>query len=296
METYEDFIQNILNTRGRFACGDEYHERHHIVPKSCGGANDENNLIDLFAREHFEAHRLLAIENQDNEKLVYAWWCMSTLPGSSKRREDITPNEYEEARISFIKFYSGENHPMYGKHHSEETRKKMKENHADVFGENNPFYGKRHSEEVRNKISESRAGKNTGENNPNYGKPMSDKQRAKISETLKGKMAGANNPMYGVHRCGVDNPMYGKCQSDETREKMSQSRIGKYSGEDNPNARKIIRLSDLKIYNCGKFAAEDNGISQGTLCYHYNKHKKFMYYDEWIAEQNNISITDTIQN
>ena len=28
--TYQDFIQNILNTRGRFNCGDEYHERHHI--------------------------------------------------------------------------------------------------------------------------------------------------------------------------------------------------------------------------------------------------------------------------
>ena len=72
-ETYEQFIQNILNTRGRFACGDEYHERHHIVPKCMDGGDEEENLIDLFAREHFEAHRLLALENPDNDKLVYAW-------------------------------------------------------------------------------------------------------------------------------------------------------------------------------------------------------------------------------
>lgn len=35
--TYDEFIDNILKTRGRFACGDKYYERHHIVPKCCGG-------------------------------------------------------------------------------------------------------------------------------------------------------------------------------------------------------------------------------------------------------------------
>ena len=69
METYQNFIQNILNTRGRFSCGDEYHERHHIIPKCIGGDDNEDNLIDLFAKEHFEAHRLLALENPDNKQL-----------------------------------------------------------------------------------------------------------------------------------------------------------------------------------------------------------------------------------
>lgn len=30
--TYKQFIDNILRTRGRFNCGEEYHERHHILP------------------------------------------------------------------------------------------------------------------------------------------------------------------------------------------------------------------------------------------------------------------------
>lgn len=68
--TYENFINNILNTRGRFACGNIYHERHHILPKSLGGTDEENNLIDLFAREHFIAHKLLALENPKNYKLT----------------------------------------------------------------------------------------------------------------------------------------------------------------------------------------------------------------------------------
>ncbi len=32
------------------------------------------------------------------------------------------------------------NHPMNGKHHSNETRQKMSENHADICGDKNPFY------------------------------------------------------------------------------------------------------------------------------------------------------------
>lgn len=75
--TYNEFINKILNTRGRFGCGDIYHERHHIIPKSCGGSNEDNNLIDLFAREHFIAHKLLALENPNNIKLVQAYNIMA---------------------------------------------------------------------------------------------------------------------------------------------------------------------------------------------------------------------------
>lgn len=108
---YQEFINNVLQTRGRFACGKEYHERHHIIPKCMGGNDDEENLIDLFAREHFEVHRLLALENPENDKLVYAWWCMCTLPGSSKKRIDITAQEYEEARKKYAEKFSGDKNP-----------------------------------------------------------------------------------------------------------------------------------------------------------------------------------------
>lgn len=154
--TYEKFIQNILNTRGRFACENEYHERHHIIPKCMGGTNDKDNLIDLFAREHFEAHRLLALEDPENDKLVYAWWAMCTLPGSSKKRDSVTPEEYEEARKASSEITSrslrGENHPNYKTHKFD--------------GERNPFFGKRHSEESKKKMSESKMGKCAGEKHP----------------------------------------------------------------------------------------------------------------------------------
>ena len=56
---------------------------------------------------------------------------------------------------------TGENHPMYGKHHSEESKQKQSEiMKGKYIGENHPFYGKKHSEETKQKISEVIKGKN----------------------------------------------------------------------------------------------------------------------------------------
>lgn len=112
---YEEFINGILENRGRFNCGNEYHERHHIVPKCMGGTDNKDNLIDLFAREHFEAHRLLALENPEDKKLIYAWWMISHINKPDGVDYEITAEEYEEARIAFSKNMSGENNPMYGR-------------------------------------------------------------------------------------------------------------------------------------------------------------------------------------
>lgn len=180
--TYYDFIQNILNTRGRFACGNEYHERHHIVPRSIGGTNDEWNLIDLFAREHFEAHRLLALENPNNSKLVYAWWMMSTTRASSQ----ITAQEYEEARKIFAQSISGDKNPMYGKpsprrgtHLSEEQKQHLRDLNT---GELSSKYGVPVSEETRQKMRGARLGKTT-----------SDESRLKMRNSHLGKNMGADS-------------------------------------------------------------------------------------------------------
>lgn len=74
---------------------------------------------------------------------------------------------------------SGENHPLFGKKASEETRKKLseirrnnydnsklRELNDDSCGENNPFFGCHHSDETKKIISEKRK----GENNHNYNK------------------------------------------------------------------------------------------------------------------------------
>ena len=277
--TYEEFINNNLETRGRFNCGDVYHERHHIIPKCIGGGNETENLIDLFAREHFIAHKLLAKENPKNKELIYAWWCMATANG--KHTDDaykLTPEEYEEIRTMYSKSVTGENNPMFGKIHSVETRRKISENHADVSGENNPNYGKPRSDETKQKLSELRKGKFTGEDNPFYGKKHTEEAKQKMSEERKGKFIGENNSFYG------------KKHTEETKKKISISN----SRGKSARARKVIRLLDLKVYDCLLDVMDDNKISKSTLIDRCKRQLDFMYYDEWIKQQDNKEETDEL--
>lgn len=82
----------------------------------------------------------------------------------------------------------GEKNPMYGKTHSEETRRKISEAAKNISdetrqkmseakkGENNPFFGKHLSEETRQKMSEAKKGR-----------ILSDETRRKLSEAKKGR-------------------------------------------------------------------------------------------------------------
>ena len=70
---------------------------------------------------------------------------------------------------------SGENHPMYGKKQSAETRAKRSAALSGAqSGENNPMYGKKQSAETRAKISAA-----------NTGKKLSPESIAKREETRK---------------------------------------------------------------------------------------------------------------
>ena len=105
--TYNAFIQDILETRGRFGIPKgEYKERHHITPKCIGGGDEEENLIDLYAHEHFIAHKLLAIENPDNYRLIMAWSMMAFPKGDTKRDFEISPDDYELFRVLSSKLQS----------------------------------------------------------------------------------------------------------------------------------------------------------------------------------------------
>lgn len=249
--SYKEFIDNILNTRGRFSCGNEYHERHHIVPKCMGGSNDKDNLIDLFAREHFEAHRLLALENPDNYKLASAF-SMMAFPKNKNQNRCLTAKEFEEARILFGNLHKGRNHPMFGKYgennpnygrkKSSETRRKISENHANFSGENHPLYGKHHSNETKEKISNKLKKRWAGGNHPWYGRHHTEQTKEKISKANKGKLTGNKNHNYG------------KPLSNETRKKISKSLEGRFKGSKSSRAKLTVQCDKnnnvIDIWSC----------------------------------------------
>ena len=213
-------------------------EKHHIKPKSLFPelAKDQNNLVKLTYREHYLAHHLLyryykSIGDKNaTSKMACAWFMVSYRENGLK----VSSYQYEKAKkaISTVKkglklseehkqkiseAIKGKNNGFYGKHHSEESKKKMSLNHEDFSGKNNPFYGKLHSEETKRKMSEAKI----GEKHPFYGKHFSEEHKQKISEAMKGE----NNPFY--HAYGEKNPMFGRHHSEESKKKISEAKKGR---------------------------------------------------------------------
>lgn len=110
---------------------------------------------------------------------------------------------HNEERINKLKISNrGENNPFYGRHHSEESKEKMRRNkvgkklteeHKRKISEHNtrPFLGKHHSEESKEKIRRSKLGKKLTEEHKRkvslagLGRKVSEATRMKISETHK---------------------------------------------------------------------------------------------------------------
>lgn len=140
-QAYNNYISNILNTRGRFNCVG-YKERHHITPKCLGGDNTVDNLIDLYAEEHYIAHKLLALEQPDNKSLLSAWLMMAYPKSSTQQRNyEISPEDYAYLRKQWAYHMSVANpgldengHPWnYGVPMSEEQKIKVSKSKTGVL-------------------------------------------------------------------------------------------------------------------------------------------------------------------
>jgi len=57
---YKKLYDQIIEKRQKDPINEGYSEKHHIKPKSLGGSDNLDNLVELSAREHFLCHYLLA--------------------------------------------------------------------------------------------------------------------------------------------------------------------------------------------------------------------------------------------
>jgi hypothetical protein len=161
-----------------------YFERHHVIPRCMGGANNKDNIVKLTPEEHYIAHQLLVKIYPDNPGLVWAITCM-TANWTGNRSNKVFGWVRKQCAIAS----SGENNPFYGKKHSDETKIKIQQSltgQSKAKGHDSPNYGKKHSDETKIKISEA----NKGDNNGFYGKNHSDEFKAKHSARMKGRNKG----------------------------------------------------------------------------------------------------------
>ena len=63
---------NALIERAKGRKLDCYTEKHHIMPKCLGGSDENENLVELTAREHYIAHQLLVKMHPENYGLISA--------------------------------------------------------------------------------------------------------------------------------------------------------------------------------------------------------------------------------
>jgi len=84
-----------------------YCESHHILPRSLGGSDDPENLVNLTAREHYIAHRLLVKFTEGNDYYKMQWALHRIVHGKT---EPLNSRQYNAFRIAWSNFLK-ENHP-----------------------------------------------------------------------------------------------------------------------------------------------------------------------------------------
>lgn len=156
-----------------------YVERHHIVPKSEGGTDNDDNIVALTAREHYICHLLLA-KIYNDYKMYSAVVYMQCKTKRQKRDFKFNSHLYEQIRKDFSiknsEAHKGQIPWNKGIPQSEEAKKKNSEAHK---GRDTWMKGKHHTAEAKAKISAVRKGKKF--------KPLSDQHKKAISEGNKGR-------------------------------------------------------------------------------------------------------------
>ena len=166
---------------------------HHKFPRSFSKKdgvdidNDEDNLVSLSLADHFRVHYYLwkSAKKGYRGMMAKAFVFMrkkAVVYATDETIEQIA-KDYEEAMKEVAeatsKAMKGEKNSFYGRHHSEEAKKKMSKARK---GKPTWSKGKKLSEETKKKISEAQK----GENNHNYGKHFSEETKKKLSEAMKG--------------------------------------------------------------------------------------------------------------
>lgn len=179
-----------------------------------GGDNSETNFVLLTGKEHYEAHSLLAKIYPDHYGIQFAWWNMCITRDSKGREYLVSPEEYEEARISFSKAQSKKKITYFSLRENREKHSKSLIKYFELSESKNRLKEILNTPEVKQKMSNKRK---EYFNNPENSKRFKEIQNsAKTIEKRKKAARKApiwHEPMYSELYClwlDSDKPKYGK--------------------------------------------------------------------------------------
>ena len=170
---------------------------------------DDTEECRKYNEEHYE--RWGCNEDGTFEYGKYAIFMTHTDHSSYHNSGDKCSMKRPEVRAKVSATKKGQVSTFKGKHHSEESKQKLRESHL----------GKKASEETRKKLSEL----HKGERHWNYGKHHSEETCEKIRIANTGKHHSEETRQKMSESCkGEKNGFYGKKHSEESRKKISESR------------------------------------------------------------------------
>jgi group I intron endonuclease len=133
------------------------------------------------------------------------------------------------SKTQIKRFRNKENCPMYGKHHSDETKEKIRKSRL----------GSIMSQETKEKISQSSKGRVSW----NTGIPMKEEIKEKISKKTKGE----NNPFYNKHH------------NNEMKQELRKIKIRKGL------TKKVICLNTQEIFECVRDVEKKYDIDHSSI-------------------------------
>ena len=224
-----------------------YTEKHHIVPKSLGGLDNESNLVKLTAREHFICHYLLTKMYGKNSsewhKMHMAFHMMKCSSAGQERY--FNSRLYEATRenrsLALSLNQSGENSSQRGTmwiNNGSESKKMKKDDlipdgwikgrvnvHSDYSKSKVSLASKGRKHTEASKIKMSSAKQNISEETKE--KMSAAKKGRKLSEEHKAKLSAANKGKIGkLHteetKIKIGNSSRGRKHTEETKDLISK--------------------------------------------------------------------------
>jgi hypothetical protein len=253
------YFSIIENARVRVLPKDQYKETHHIIPRSMGGDNSSDNLVELTAKEHFICHKLLVkmTEGESRGKMAFALVLMS-----GKRSSKIYDSTRKLLAERISQLHSGKSPITNGI--VDKTLFKGEAMPEGFYYGFSPATIKKHGEGnkgkrwITNGIVSYQPKDDILPEGFYYG--QADFHKKKNSKAL----SGSGNPMYG--KFGTSHPAYGNKLTDETKKMMSESKLGNKNpmyGKLPYNA-KSIEINGV-LYKSVTEARQKTGLSRRTI-------------------------------
>ena len=229
--------------------------KEHLYENSIVGKSMRKNKIENFTIDIIEQNiKTIEILNEKEIFFIAKYNAKDrnvgyNLTSGGKGSTGYKPSQ--EAIRKMSEANKGEKHYLFGKHRSEETKRKLsianigKHHSPETIqkiskansGENHPMFGKHHSPESIQNMIKSHVGLLSGDKNPMFGKHHSDEAKKKISEHNKGLIVGEKHPLFGKHlseetkrKLSIANT--GKHHSEETKKKISEKCKGRIVSEE----------------------------------------------------------------